>query len=351
MVYVGPRRPLECRVEEIGDPLPGGVLLKVAFAGVCGTDAHRLDGDLPEPPHPINFGHEGIGIIEMLGAGVTTDHAGTPVRPGDYVYWAPSGARVDVPPAHGWPPPASIPNPAGFQDYASLIDTNVFYKIPDGTAPEAVIAFGCAMPTALGAMARLGGIRAGQSVVIQGSGPVGLASTFLASLSPARQVIVIGAPDERLRVAEQLGATTVIALERTDAAQRREAIRELTDGKGAEVVIEAAGRMAAFSEGMGFLADNGRYAIVGIYSGHGTVELDPIALNNRNLTVLGSLGGVHLDDYRTTVQLAARHGKRLGFSDLVTHRFGLEQTAEAIDAARTGAAVKAVVMPSLDASR
>jgi threonine dehydrogenase-like Zn-dependent dehydrogenase len=334
MVYVGPRRPLECRVEEIGDPQPGGVLLKVAFAGVCGTDAHRLDGDLPEPPHPINFGHEGIGIIEVLGAGVTTDHA---------------GASVDVPPAHGWPPPADIPNPAGFQDYASLIDTNVFYKIPDGTAPEAVIAFGCAMPTALGAMARLGGIRAGQSVVIQGSGPVGLAATFLASLSPARQVIVIGAPDERLEVAERLGATTVIALERTDPAQRREAIRDLTDGRGAEVVIEAAGRMAAFSEGMGLLADNGRYVIVGIYSGHGTVELDPIALNNRNLTVLGSLGVVHLSDYRTTVQLAARHGARLGFADLVTHRFGLEQTVEAIDAARTGAAVKAVVIPALDA--
>lgn len=351
MVYVGPRRPLECRVGDVADPQPGGVLLEVAFAGVCGTDAHRLDGDLPEPGHPITFGHEGVGVIEALGAGVTTDHAGTPVRTGDVVYWAPSGPSVDVPPVHGWPPPADIPNPAGFQDYATLVDTNVFYKIPDGTAPESVIAFGCAMPTALGAMARLGGIRAGQSVVIQGCGPVGLAATFLASLSPARQVIVIGAPDERLKVAEHLGATTVIPLEGTDVAQRSEAIRDLTDGRGAEVVIEAAGRMTAFGEGMGLLADNGRYVIVGIYSGHGTVELDPIAVNNRNLTILGSLGGVHLSDYRTTVQLAARHGSRLGFADLITHRFGLMQTSEAIDAARSGAAVKAVVIPGLDAPR
>jgi 5-exo-hydroxycamphor dehydrogenase len=349
MVFVGSGRPLECRDGEVNEPQPGAVLARVVTAGVCGTDAHRLDGDLPVVGHPVTFGHEGIGEIVRRGEGVTTDHWGIPVRPGDLVYFAPSGAAPANPPAMGWPPPADLPNPAAFQDYATLPPSNPFTKIPEGTDPDAVIAFGCAMPTALGGLARLGGIKPGQTVVVQGCGPVGLSVTLLCGLTLARQVIVIGDPANRLAASSTLGATTTIALDGTSVEERRDLVAELTEGRGADTVIECTGRMEAFDEGMNLLAVDGRYVVLGIYSGHGTVRLDPVQVNNRNLTVIGSLGPSTFADYRTTVQLAQRHGERLRLADLITHRFGLGQLEEAIDVARRGEAIKAVVVPSLDA--
>jgi threonine dehydrogenase-like Zn-dependent dehydrogenase len=272
------------------------------------------------------------------------------VRVGDPVYWTP-GSGLEWPRGavrQAWPPPATEPNPAGYQDIATLSPTSAFYRIPDGTPLESVIAFGCAMPTALGGQARLGGIRAGETVVVQGCGPVGLASILLSSLSAARQVIVIGAPDNRLEAARTLGATHTIPFETTTVEERAETIRAMTDGLGAEVVIEATGRKPAFGEGIDLLADSGRYLILGLYSGHGTVELDPFKLNNNSLRVIGSLGPTHHSDYLTVIRLAQRFGERLAFPDLITHRFPLSRTEDAIAAMRSGEAIKAIVLPSLD---
>jgi 5-exo-hydroxycamphor dehydrogenase len=224
----------------------------------------------------------------------------------------------------------------------------VFYRIPDGTSAEGVIAFGCAMPTALGGLARLGPIRPGQSVVVQGCGPVGLAATLLAALSPARQVIVIGAPEIRLRAAAVMGASCTIPLLTTSVDERRARVLDLTDGRGAEVVIEAAGQMPAFDEGMNLLSDEGRYLVMGLYSGHGTVALDAIRLNNRSLSVIGTMGPTSLTDYRSTIQLVQRHNARLRFTDLITHRFPLSRLTDAITAMRADDAIKVIVLPDVD---
>jgi 5-exo-hydroxycamphor dehydrogenase len=125
-------------------------------------------------------------------------------------------------------------------------------------------------------------------------------------------------------------------------------VLDLTDGRGADVVIECTGRMEAFDEGLAMLAEEGRYVVLGIYSGHGTVSLDPVRLNNQSLAVIGSMGPTSLTDYRTTIQLAQRHGHRLRFADLITHRFGLARLEDAIGVAGRGEAIKAVVAPSLD---
>ena len=348
-VFVGAGRGLETWTREVDEPLAGEILLRTHIAGVCGTDAHRLRGDLPDPGQPVTFGHEGVGRVEALGDGISTDHSGVDLRVGDLVYWTPSGSRPSAPPSIGWPPPAGVGGPAAFQDYVTLPRSNVYYRIPDGCAPEHVIAFGCAMPTALGGLARLGGIPTGATVVVQGSGPVGLASTLLAGASTARQVIVIGDPDDRLRAATRLGATTVIPLVGTTIDERRSIVLDLTEGHGAEVVIEAAGQLDAFDEGLGLLAEGGRYGVLGLYSGRGTVAFDPVRINNLSLAIVGSMGPSSFDDYRTAVHLAARFGEPLGLDRLITHRFGLDQLEEAIAVAGRGEAIKAVVIPALDA--
>lgn len=345
LVFTGNGRPLELRAGVVADPGPGQMLLRTVIGGVCGSDAHRLSGDQPDPGRPVCFGHEGIGRVEALGAGRTTDGAGEPLREGDLVYWTPSGPTPSSFPATGWPPPDDVPNPASYQDYATLGPENPCYRIPAGTDPEAVIAFGCAMPTALGGLDRLGPIEPGQTVLVQGSGPVGLSATVLAALGDAARVIVIGAPADRLAAATRLGASTVIPLLTTTEAERRATVLDLTDGRGPDVVVEATGRVEAFPEGMALLAPAGRYLVLGIYSGQRTVELDVVRLNNLSQRVVGSLGPSRFADYNTTIALARDHGARLGFADLVTHRAPLADAEAAIGVAGRGEAIKAVVLP------
>jgi 5-exo-hydroxycamphor dehydrogenase len=345
LVFTGNGRPLELRAGSVPDPGPGQILLRTVIGGVCGSDAHRLRGDQPDPGRPVCFGHEGIGRVEELGAGRSTDGAGEALHDGDLVYWTPSGPIPSSFPATGWPPPDDVPNPASYQDYATLGPENPCYRIPAGTDPEAVIAFGCAMPTALGGMDRLGAVDAGQSVLVQGSGPVGLSATLLAALGEAAQVIVIGAPDDRLAAASRLGASTVIPLLTTTEAERRDTVLDLTDGRGPDVIVEATGRVEAFPEGMALLAPGGRYLVLGIYSGHDTVTLDVVRLNNLSQRVIGSLGPSRFDDYTATIALARDHGERLGFADLITHRAPLADAEAAIGIAGRGEAIKAVVLP------
>ena len=345
LVFHGANHPLEWKDGEIADPVPGGVLLRTVIGGVCGSDAHRLSGDQTDPGRPVCFGHEGIGRIEALGEGRTADAAGVPVAVGDLVYWTPSGKQGNETPGMGWPPPEEVPSPASYQDYATLEPTNIFYKIPQGTDPEAVIAFGCAMPTAIGGFTRLGGVTPDQTVVIQGAGPVGLAAAVLAGLVPARKVIVIDRVGERLEAARRVGATDVLSMEDTTQAERAERIADLCGASGADVVIEATGRHAAFAEGISLLAPNGRYLIMGIYSGSGEVQFDPVRLNNLSQSIIGTLGPTKLDDFAATVQLAATHGERLGFAQLITRRFPLAEAEQAIRAVGSGEAIKAIVFP------
>jgi len=356
-VFTRPGSPMEYWQQEVPDPPPGGMLIRMEMAGVCGTDAHRISGHLTHSGMPVTFGHEGIGKVELLGDGVSCDIAGKTIRVGDRVYWNPITSchrcyscniaqDVTVCPHSAWPASALTPNSAAYQEYATLTSACEVYRIPDGVPPEAIIAFGCAMPTAIEGFRRMGGISAGAVVVIQGSGPVGLASTMLAHLSPAIHVIVIGAPDERLRAAERIGATKTVSVETSSPDERATMIRELSDGHGADVVIEATGVLSAFDEGVRLLARNGSYLILGLFSGTGTVNLDPFRLNNLNLRLIGSFG-VQPEARLRTIELAQRYHAQLDLPGLITRRFHLKDTEAAIKSVGNGEAIKAIVTPAL----
>jgi threonine dehydrogenase-like Zn-dependent dehydrogenase len=135
-----------------------------------------------------------------------------------------------------------------------------------------------------------------------------LASTVPAGLSLAEQVVVIGGGGARLEAATRLGATRTVALETTTPAERAALVREWTDGRGADVVVEATGVKAAFGEGTDLLADHGAYLVLGLYAGTGTVPLDPYRLTNRCLRVVGGLGATDPSAHRTAIRLARRLG-------------------------------------------
>lgn len=348
--------PLDFRVLAVAGVPSGGLIVEVTHAGICGSDVHRLDGDVPNAGHPVAFGHEGVGVVRSLAPGVVADSAGDPLAVGDRVYWTPYErcgrcracvVHDDAFPCEvmSWPPAAGAPSAATFQQFVALAPSHEVYRIPDGTPSEAVIALGCAMIAALGGFDRLGKIDAGQTVVVQGSGPVGLAATMLAALSHAGQVIVIGDPANRLGAAQRMGATTILSLEDTSEKERAQAVRDLTGGRGADVVIEAAGHLSAFGEGLDLLGFDGRYLVLGLWSGHGTVPVDPFRLTNLSIRIIGSLG-VRVGTHRRALKLIEAHHERLDLASLVTHSFPLRELESAIGATRRGDAIKSVVTPS-----
>jgi threonine dehydrogenase-like Zn-dependent dehydrogenase len=356
-VFTGPGRPLEYWSGDCAAPPEGGMTIQVEMAGVCGSDVHRLDGDQPYPGYPVTFGHEGIGTVAELGAGCDRDWAGTPLRADDRVFWQPTGGCLHCRQClvgnsalcERMPPNvkirAGLPSAAAFQRFAVLSPRIAAFRIPEDTPSAAVLALGCALPTALGGFARLGAVEPWHTVVIQGCGPVGLAAAMLAGLTPARQVIVIGAGRGRLEVAQRLGATATIDLDAQLPGDRNEKVLELTGGAGADVVIEAAGQIAAFQEGLDMLAVEGRFLLLGLFSGSATVPFNPVLINNRNQRIIGSLSA-QPSARQSTIFLAQRYHDKLPLEGLVTARFPLEELEAAIDTVRKAKTVKTVVEPN-----
>ena len=349
--------PIEIWDKPMQPPAAGEAMIRTKYAGVCGTDVHLWKGEIPLPS-PIVLGHEGIGAVEELGAGVTTDYAGTPVKKGDLVYWVPllpcyrcydctvveDVTQCDQALAALFRP-ADQPPSCCYTELAILPRGMAFYRIPEDTPAEAVIAFGCAMPTMLKGIERVGGIAINQTVVVQGCGPVGLAATLLARAAGAREVITIGAPKARLAMAKKLGATATIDLGEVKTPEERIAkVKEMTGGRGGEIVIEAAGAVPAFGEGLQLACKGGSYLIVGLWSAPGTVAVEPRFLNNQNLRVIGTAlyEGRHIHG---AIQVARRHHDRLPMAEALTHKVPLAECQKALDAVGKLESVKAVVMP------
>ncbi len=209
-------------------------------------------------PFPIILGHEGIGIIEKLGQ-IEKDYAGTPVKPGDLVCWSPIASchrcytctiQEETPCENSrFFEHARKPNWGTYADYAWLPAGLAFFKLPDAADPFAVAALGCALPTVLRGFDQCGPVRVGESVLVQGAGPVGLAAVLVAAHAGAREIIVVDGVERRLEVARSLGATATVSLS-LPAEERRRRVYEITGASGPSLVVEAAGALPAFPEGV-----------------------------------------------------------------------------------------------------
>ena len=349
---------LDClMVVRLKPPETGGAvhLVRVVLGGVCGSDVHILTGEAGEMPFPIILGHEGIGRIEQLGADTATDYAGVPVKSGDLVFWSPialcrrcySCTVLEETPCENtrFFEDASKPNWASYADYAWLPNGMPFYRVPDHARPEAVAALGCALPTVLRGFDRCGPIRVGDAVVVQGAGPVGLSTALVARQAGARSVIVIDAFEQRLQAARDLGATATVSLSDPPDERRRQ-IYDLTGVAGPDVVVEAAGALPAFPEGVDLAGIHSRYVILGLWGAIGTQAISPRDLTLKNLTIAGA-SFPKPKHYYQALQFAARVQDVVPLDALVTHRFAISEAAEALEATRTGTAVKAVIDPTL----
>ena len=219
--------------------------------------------------------------------------------------------------------------------------------LPEGIGVEDFLGGGCGLPTGFHAVERAG-IAMGDTVVVQGSGPVGLNAAIFAQLSGALAVYVVGAPEARLEAARRLGADGTLDITRVAALADRVAwVRDRTRGRGADVVIEASGNPAALPEGLEMLRDGGRYVVVGQYTDSGDATVNPHRqINRRHATILGCWGYEFSHLYRS-LALMARHNARFRWRELVTREYPLDRAGEALADMETLSVVKALIRPGM----
>lgn len=358
VVMTGPDQPLELRQFEQPVIEPGAVLLRTLGSEVCGTDVHLWHGQLAGVPYPIIPGHVSVGEIAATG-GPVADVDGRLLAAGDVVTFldvygscgrcwyctvAKASTRCPERKVYGITLGANDGLLGGWGEYIYLRPGVHIISLPPELPWETFIAAGCGLPTALHAV-QLAEIQFGDTVLVQGSGPVGLSAAILAQLRGAGKLIVVGGPALRLAMANELGADAVIDISTLGEAARLEAVRDLTNGRGADVTIEATGVAAAVPEGMRMTRDAGRYVVVGQYTDAGNITFNPHRdLNRKHLDVRGCWGSDVSHVYRA-VQVLRRYHTRFPWAAFVSGRYTLEQAQQALEDVATQRVVKALIVP------
>jgi L-iditol 2-dehydrogenase len=358
-----PHAPLERREVPSPRPEPGGAILETVASEVCGTDVHLHHGRLAGVPYPIIPGHVSVGRVVETG-GELRDVEGHAVGVGRLVTFydvfgtcgacwhclvAKAATRCPSRRVYGITASAADGLLGGWSERIELRPGVRVLPLPEGLGAEEFMGGGCGLPTAFHAVERAG-LSLGDTVVVQGSGPVGLNALVFAQLAGALRVLVTGAPEARLAEARRLGAEDVLDVRlEPDVEARVRWVRERTSGRGADVVIEASGNPHAVVEGLEMLRDGGRYVVVGQYTDAGDVVLNPHRhLNRRHATVLGCWGYEYTHLHRS-VAMMARHRDRFAWSRLVTREYSLADTARALADMEALAVVKALIRPSVRA--
>jgi threonine dehydrogenase-like Zn-dependent dehydrogenase len=343
-----------------GEPGQGEALVAIEMAGICGTDVHLWLGQL-SIPLPNIMGHETAGRILKMGAGLERDWRGDPLRVGDRVTWASSIScgecfycRVKRQPtrcltrkAYGISYRASeAPHlRGGYAEQILLRAGTAIFRIPEAVPNEALIGAGCALTTAIHGSERAP-LEWGDSVVVQGTGPVGLAAIAVARAAGAGKIVAIGGPAHRLQLARSFGAEHVIDIGVTsDLEARRKLVFEAVGPYGADQVVECVGHPEAVNEGIPLCRDGGQYAVLGQYADAGNISFNPHTVTRKQLRVIGSWGFEPRHVHRALRLLERSPELREKFAHAITHRFPLERADEALQTARSLAGGKTVILP------
>ncbi|MEJ7810223.1 MAG: zinc-binding dehydrogenase [Gemmatimonadaceae bacterium] len=337
---------------------PGAAILHTLYSEVCGTDVHLHHGRLSGVPYPLIPGHVSVGVIAAL-RGRLADVEGEPFREGDVVTFldvhescnhcyqclvAKQSTRCPHRRVYGITYGARDGLLGGWSQAIWMKPGVKLLRLPAGLAPETYIGGGCGLVTALHAVDRAE-LRLGQSVAVLGVGPVGQSVIALAALSGAVEVIAVGDPPDRLAFAERMGATATLGLD-VPAAERTEAVRARTGGRGVDVVIEASGSPDAVSQALDMVRDGGRVVVCGHYTDNGAIELHPhYQINRKHVEIRGSWGS-DFSHFHRALELGARFGDRVPWREMVSARYPLERAAEALAAVESRAVVKALITPN-----
>src|SRR3984957_15736156 len=310
-------------------------IVRITTSTICGTDLHILKGDLPSVTPGRILGHEGVGVVMEVGAAVTA------VRPGDRVIISCITACGQCDYCRkgmyshcrdgGWILGNTIDGTQA--EFVRIPHADMsLYQFPADGDEEALVMLSDILPTGFECGVLNGQVKPGDTMAIVGAGPIGLAVLLTAQFYSPAAVMMIDLDDNRLRVAKDFGATTLITSADGKAVER---VLELTGGEGVDVAVEAVGMPATFDICQSILAPGGHLANVGV---HGKpVELHVEKLWDRNITLTTRL----VDTVTTPMLLKAVRSGALHPNELLTHRFALGDVMKAYEtfgnAAKEGA--------------
>lgn len=357
MVLESFNKPLVMKELPIPPLTEGQVLVRLKASGVCGSDIHMWRGEDPRTPLPIILGHEGVGDVADI-AGTVKTVQGEEVKTGDRIFWnrgvlcgscfyckvAGQPALCENRRVYGINCSCSDhPYLSGcYSEYLVLLPGTDIFRIESDIDPAVLVSAACAGATMAHAFA-LAPPQPGDTVVVQGPGPLGLYAVAFARFYGASQIIVIGGSANRLQLCGEFGATTLLNRRETSTEERRADILKRTYGRGADLVVETVGYPVAFDEGLEIVRRGGTYLTTGFAQPVGQVTVDPYRqIVNRNIKVQGVWVSDTSHAYQA-MQLVSNNPQL--FKKSVTHRFSLEKANEALEVMANKEALKAVLEP------
>ena len=354
-------RPVVVEEVSLEGPRPGEVRLRVAAAGVCHSDLSIVNGTIPARL-PLVLGHEGAGVVEEVGAGVTH------VRPGDRVVlaWVTScgecffcaagqpqlcevGARIN---ATNRMPDGSTRVRRGGEDLnvysavgtmaeEAVVPARAAIKIPADAPLEKCALLGCAVMTGVGAVLNTARVRPGSRVAVFGAGGVGLNAIQGAVVAGAERIIAVDTRPEKLERAKAFGATDGVDASQADAVK---AVRALTGGRGADYAFEVVGRKETIEQAIAATRKGGTCVVVGIAHARETITLNAFGIPYYEKRLLGCWYGsadVHADVPKLLALYAAG---RLKLDELVTRTYRLEEVNRAFEDMAAATTARGVIV-------
>jgi L-iditol 2-dehydrogenase len=357
-VMTAPLAPVELREFPEPDLAPGGMLLETMYSEVCGTDVHLWHGRLAGVPYPIIPGHVSVGTVAKM-RGSITGSDGHRFREGDRAVFfdvhrtcgrcyacAVSGTPTKCVnrKVYGITDSASDGLFGGWSEAIYLEPGVVSAQLPGAVGAEDYIGGGCGLITAVHAIDRAA-LRLADSVLVQGTGAVGLSIIALARVSGASTIIAIGAPADRLELARRMGADEVLDITSTSAEQRLDRVHELTSRRGVDVVVEAAGSARAFEEGVTLVRDGGRYIVAGHYTNAGPSSINAHEhINRKHLEIRGCWGS-EAGHFLRALNVLERYADRIPWKAIGARTYALDELNEALADAEAMRLPKALVDP------
>lgn len=355
MVLTGFNKPLTMQEFPLPQPREGELLVQITTAGVCGSDVHMWRGNDPRTPLPIILGHEGVGKVSAIG-GKRKDLFERTVKEGDDILWhrgvncgkcyyclvlkeqSLCEKRLVYGINRGC---GESPHLRGcYARYILLDEHTTLFPLPKNIDPAVMVSANCSGSTAAHAF-DLAAPDLGDTVLVQGPGPLGLFAIAFARAYGAGKIIVIGGTASRMKLGRDFGATHLLNRREMNREERFQKIMELTGGKGADYAVEAVGDAKAVEEGVTLVRPGGTYLSVGFGEPRGKARLDCFTdIVRKNL----HLQGVWVSDVRHTYmayRLVLQNPDL--FAKMVTHRFNLDEANSALESMEKREAVKAVI--------
>ena len=339
-VYTGANEPFEAREFPVPEVEADGILVRVTVSSICGSDLHGWHGDTPRKPVTI-MGHEMTGRVERLGGNVKADAAGQPLAEGDrivYSYFYPchhcqpclandglhcDSRRIGAGRSTSDKPPHFT---GAYAEYFYLRPGHFVLRTPDDLSDRVVAPLNCALAQVIYGLEQVS-LTAGETVVIQGAGGLGLYAAAVAREAGAANIIVTGlaADHRKLELARRFGAHHTVDVQNENAVQR---VREITNGRGADVVVDVSSYATEpVVQALDFVAFGGTVVLAGTKGFKAVPNFISDKLVMKEITLRGAIG-VTSSGYANAIRLL--EARSTPIEEMHTHRFALQDAELAI---------------------